>query len=97
MSISYPPSDSNMNDPRSPDSLPVESSAVHSTAGRRSDEKQINAEPADPPSAPPTPLRGQVETNQPISGEEAANLVNEAEAREIISSDDREAVLGSRN
>jgi hypothetical protein len=40
---------------------------------------QINAEPADPPSASPTPLRGQVETNQPISREEAANLVNEAE------------------
>lgn len=67
MSISYPQSDSNMNDPRSQDAPPI----------------PMSAEPADPPSASPTPLRGQVETNQPISSDEreAEKAFQEAMAR----------------
>src|SRR5207237_10666792 len=51
-----------------------------STAGRRINEKQLDAKPAEPPSASPSPLRGQVETNQPVSSEKGSNQPNEAEA-----------------
>jgi len=69
VSISFSQADSNLNDPRSADAPAIQSPEVHSASGKRIDQKQLSAEPADPPSTSPTPLRGQVETNQPVSGE----------------------------
>lgn len=91
MSISYSQSDSNLNN-RSIDVPASQPSEVHGTAGRRSDENQLNAEPADPPSASPSPLRGQIETNQPIPAEEATNLATEAEANKSF-----EAMIAKRS
>jgi len=71
VSILHSQSDSNINDPRLADAPAIQSSEVRSPSQKQIGEKQWDAEPADPPSASPTPLRGQVETNQPITGNEA--------------------------
>jgi hypothetical protein len=77
-------SDSNLNDPRSADAPAIQSPEVRSTAGRRINKKQLNAEPAEPPSASPTPLRGQVETNQSVKVDETTQQPNELAAEKAF-------------
>src|SRR5882672_4538552 len=50
-SVAIPSSQSasNVNDPRSAEAPSIQSPEVRSTAGRRIDKNQLNAEPAEPP------------------------------------------------
>jgi len=84
VAISFSQSDSNAHDPRSADIPALQSPEVRSTAESRINKNRPGAEPAEPPSASPSPLRGQVETNQPFGAAGAANQAVDREAEKAF-------------